>query len=139
MKTCTKCGALKPLDQFGSVPQRKDGRHSWCKQCLSAAASAFYKANPHLRFNDDLRGIDSQLRHVRRYGIEPAEYIALGETQQWRCALCGGESAKGFRLDLDHCHDTKRIRGLLCRSCNIGIGMFKHDIALLAKAIQYLS
>lgn len=35
MKTCTKCGVEKPLDEFGLNGGRKDGRHSWCRACLS--------------------------------------------------------------------------------------------------------
>ena len=39
---------------------------------------------------------------------------------------------------MDHCHKTKKIRGLLCHTCNSGLGMFKDNIEYLKNAIKYL-
>ena len=41
-------------------------------------------------------------------------------------------------LTVDHHHATKQVRGLLCNECNIGLGRFKEDVALLERAIEYL-
>lgn len=41
-------------------------------------------------------------------------------------------------LSVDHCHITGNIRGLLCRHCNAGLGLFKDNIELLEKALSYL-
>ena len=46
------------------------------------------------------------------------------------------EFNKNFAVD--HCHETNQIRGLLCSSCNIGLGQFQDSIKLLSKAIDYL-
>lgn len=54
-----------------------------------------------------------------------------------RCAICGVEETKRYHA-LDHDHKTGRLRGILCHSCNVGLGHFKDDPALLAKAIAYL-
>jgi hypothetical protein len=55
------------------------------------------------------------------------------------CDICAGKPVHGRRhLDEDHCHRTKQFRGWLCGECNRGIGMFKDDINLLARAIVYL-
>jgi hypothetical protein len=45
---------------------------------------------------------------------------------------------KIYRLSIDHSHNSKNIRGLLCKKCNTGIGMFKDNIQLLENAINYL-
>ncbi len=78
--------------------------------------------------------------HIRRsYGLEWEEYIALMNKQCGKCALCGSEgSGKDTRLVVDHCHETGRVRGLLCWSCNVGIGLFKEDTDLLNKVIDYI-
>lgn len=58
--------------------------------------------------------------------------------QESKCAIC----EKILALEnsyLDHCHETNRIRGVLCRNCNQGIGLFRDDKNLLIKAIRYLT
>jgi hypothetical protein len=42
------------------------------------------------------------------------------------------------RLSVDHCHNTGKIRGILCTKCNTGLGSFKDNIELLMNAIKYL-
>ena len=54
------------------------------------------------------------------------------------CDICGKEESNGFDLAVDHNHKTGKIRGLLCRKCNTGIGLFQDSTELLAKAIEYL-
>lgn len=56
--------------------------------------------------------------------------------QNGRCLICGEGSR---RLEIDHCHTTGRVRGLLCIYCNTGLGRFKDNPALLARAIAYLT
>lgn len=58
------------------------------------------------------------------------------ESQGGRCAICKQPSEKS--LHLDHCHETQRLRGLLCRDCNLGLGFFKDDPKRLQEAIDYL-
>lgn len=63
---------------------------------------------------------------------------ALLASQDGVCAICGTAPA-GQALALDHCHDTGKIRGLLCKHCNLGLGLFKDDTTLLTKAREYLT
>lgn len=81
------------------------------------------------------------MRHrvvVRRYGMSIDAYERLSSVQGGVCAICrtvGGRRS----LAVDHHHGTGEVRGLLCGSCNAGLGQFKEDPALLRAAIAYLA
>lgn len=56
-----------------------------------------------------------------------------------KCGICGSEAKNQAKaLNVDHCHETGEVRGMLCISCNLALGAFKDDISLLHKAVQYL-
>ncbi len=55
-----------------------------------------------------------------------------------KCAICGGKPLSKRLLDIDHDHKTGKIRGLLCRKCNLGLGLFKDNETSLQTAISYL-
>jgi len=74
--------------------------------------------------------------HVRQYGISAAEYDALLKKQNGACAICRRRSKE--RLCVDHCHLTGMIRGLLCRRCNLALGILKDDQGSLIAAVAYL-
>lgn len=69
------------------------------------------------------------------YGITQADYEKLVELQNERCAIC---KLNKKPLAIDHCHSTNKVRGLLCRSCNQGLGLMKDEPKLLKAAIKYL-
>lgn len=71
------------------------------------------------------------------YGITLQQYNQLLENQNYLCKLCGTKLKNDKSSHVDHCHNTKKIRGLLCHHCNVGIGYFKHNPALLRKAALY--
>jgi hypothetical protein len=78
-----------------------------------------------------------------RYGISREEYVALRKKQKNKCAICGNAEQRKVRgkvteLSVDHCHNTGKVRALLCFSCNSGLGSFKDDIDRLRKAVDYL-
>lgn len=72
----------------------------------------------------------------RFYGLSAEEYYALLEKQKGLCALCGVKPTG--KLVVDHCHKTGRIRGILCRKCNLGLGLLGDTAEFLAKAVAYL-
>ncbi len=79
----------------------------------------------------------------RKYGLTKEEYNELLKKQKSVCAICGkvdNRIMKGtvVKLNVDHCHKTGKVRGLLCNRCNSGLGLLKDDINLLNKAILYL-
>lgn len=58
--------------------------------------------------------------------------------QGGRCAICEN-NLEIDKLNVDHCHTTNKIRGLLCDQCNYGLGNFKDNVSTLTKAIKYLN
>lgn len=87
---------------------------------------------------------------MRRYGLTPKDYDEFLARQGGRCAICGtddppvrgkgnGASQQLKKLFVvDHCHITGRVRGLLCRKCNTGIGGLDDDPRLVRSALKYL-
>ena len=73
-----------------------------------------------------------------KYGITQADFDALLEAQGGMCALCSHPDAVGSRLDIDHDAKTGRVRGLLCRRHNMGLGYFQDSPELLRQAARYL-
>lgn len=61
------------------------------------------------------------------------------EAQGGVCRICARPQVDGRRLDVDHCHETSSVRGLLCNGCNRAIGHLSHDPVMLHRAIEYLA
>lgn len=64
------------------------------------------------------------------------EYEQKLKDQNGKCAICKQESE--HRLNIDHSHETGKIRDLLCRNCNYALGHAKDDINILKEMINYL-
>jgi hypothetical protein len=86
-----------------------------------------------------------QIRKVAQYGITVQRYDELLFQQNSVCAIChrpetniDGRSLKPRMLSVDHCHDTKKVRGLLCSACNTAIGLMDHNKEILQNAAAYL-
>ena len=81
-------------------------------------------------------GTSQKLKAV--YGITVDEFNQMLENQNFVCAICGNPESKDQRLSVDHDHETKEVRGLLCFACNAGIGFLQDSSIILDKARQYL-
>ena len=81
----------------------------------------------------------------KEYGITLDERDAMLEAQDNRCGICSGpikfqNAAKGLTsAAVDHCHETGRVRGILCFGCNTNLGKFNDSVPILEKAIAWLS
>ena len=82
---------------------------------------------------------DTEIRS--KYGIDLNDYYMILGLQGGGCAICNSVDP-GFKRHyfcVDHCHTTGKVRGLLCHSCNLGIGHFKDDLSLIISAQTYLT
>ena len=78
-----------------------------------------------------------------KYGITWDQYEAKYNAQEGKCNICGifyplYDKKKENTLVIDHCHETGKIRDLLCFSCNAGIGALKEDPEIFIKALNYI-
>lgn len=71
------------------------------------------------------------------YGINRRAYEQFWSDQNGRCPICG-TSLDETHIHIDHCHVSGQVRGLLCVSCNLGLGQFKESQHILARAATYL-
>lgn len=134
MKICKKCKHSKTVDNFTYCPSTKDKLRNWCKECFriydlerAKTLTPEYKSGRTLvRYWPEL----SPLEALNKYN-------ELLIRQNGFCAICNSSAKENRRLCVDHCHETNKVRGILCDDCNTGIGKLK-DIINLEKAIQYL-
>jgi hypothetical protein len=139
MKMCTTCKVAKPFEDFYtnsktkySYAPNKKYLNSLCKDCSGLKNKIYHKEN---RAKVTERQVMTHRR--KKYGVSEEEYKNMVLSQNNICAICNKPSHK--TLHVDHDHITGKVRGLLCSSCNMGIGMFQDDIDILNNAIKYLS
>jgi len=73
--------------------------------------------------------------NIGTYGLTSEEYEKILQQQEGKCAICKEIMDKPC---IDHCHQTGKIRGILCVSCNHGLGNFRDSIDSLLTAAEYL-
>lgn len=130
-KECSKCKTVKPASAFYRKLINNDGLHSQCRSCVFAVSHEYYRTiEPHRagRWKSA-----SQLKN--RYGITLDEYEWLASAQDNKCLICGD---KDVLLHVDHCHNSGRIRGLLCRHCNIALGLLRENKAAATEMVRYI-
>lgn len=93
--------------------------------------------------SDPARTQVNRRQNLSRYGLTPSQYDDLLASQDGCCAICGDPPdpngvRAASRLHVDHCHETGRVRGLLCVRCNPALGLFHDRPGLLRAAADYL-
>lgn len=115
-------------NQCGKAP--KYPRSGYCRECRKEHDKRYYEERK--------ESIRSKLRE-RVYGLSEEDYQALIKKQDGRCVICRSQDpGRSKYWNVDHCHDSGKVRGLLCTTCNTGLGHFKDDAELLKAAVKYL-
>ena len=167
MRKCPKCETEKDDFEFGKNKNHRHGLDTYCKACRYAGNKAYRLANAEkvstyrkAYYQEHLEEEKSRLKeyakgHRRKttapearkrrevrlrkaYDLAPECYAEMLEQQGGVCALCGKTNKDGHALAVDHNHTTGNLRDLLCRKCNMGLGLFNEDIEVLTKTIEYL-
>lgn len=136
-KLCIKCNKKKPLSAFHNKKAAKDGKQSRCKECNSKSARTWQAENPDKFRKNWEKQYGSRKKRAAKYGLTIEEFDLMTETSKGLCKICSNPPKKW--LVIDHCHTTGKVRGLLCESCNLGLGIFKDNPILLQNAIKYLA
>lgn len=151
-KCCGACKVELNISEFCRSRRTKDGLNRVCKACdgiykaayrekqkqdpIKAAASREYQRIWHRRDRAENGPANGQLA---LYNIKREDWRRMWGDQDGRCAICGAALRRGTGgAAVDHCHDTGRVRGLLCVRCNTGLGCFEDSPALMQTAISYI-
>ena len=137
---------MKPSTEFYKRSKSKDGLQSSCKECeklkkrekkvwQKPKAKATFK-----KWRDKNKDKLESYWLKRSYGVTLEEKNKLLEEQGYCCANQSCRAPiEGKSAHLDHCHETGKVRGVLCQRCNMGLGMFGDNISKLAGMIEYLN
>ncbi|MFJ7209580.1 endonuclease VII domain-containing protein [Streptomyces sp. NPDC098789] len=113
-KYCRRCREIKPYSEWDRNKRASDGLSTRCKAC---------------------RAVEARASHLKRaYGMTEAQWDEMVEAQGGLCCIC----LKAPAVHVDHCHETGRVRGVLCFNCNSAIGKLGDDPDTLRRAISYL-
>jgi protein-arginine kinase activator protein McsA len=131
-KTCKSCLLDLSLDLF-SKGQGKYKKLNVCKTCDAKRRMESYWNAPkekHEQFK-----INNRIgAYKRNYGLKHDVAVSLAKNRIGECQIC----SKVTKLVVDHCHETKVVRGLICDSCNKVLGHSFDNPQTLVKAANYL-
>ncbi|MFF5783072.1 endonuclease VII domain-containing protein [Streptomyces virginiae] len=113
-KYCRRCGEIKPHSEWDRNKTASDGLSTRCKAC---------------------RAIESRAGHLKRsYGMTEADRDEMITAQGGVCVIC----QEGLAEHVDHDHQTGKVRGVLCFSCNAALGQFKDRPDVMRRAAAYV-
>ncbi|WP_329408178.1 endonuclease VII domain-containing protein [Streptomyces sp. NBC_00704] len=113
-KFCRSCEEVKPHREWHRNATASDGLATCCKAC---------------------KAVKGRRGHLKRqYGMTEAERDAMVASQKGLCVIC----LKAPAVHVDHCHETGRVRGVLCFNCNSAIGKLGDDPDAVRRAAAYL-
>lgn len=123
-RTCPNCGKRRDESHYklkGNTARGGQVR-KWCDPCKRR-----YYANENMR---------------RRYGITLEDYERMEAAQGHGCAVCGAGienlPERVGRFHVDHCHETGKVRALLCHWCNLAVGYLRDDPVRALEVAKYL-
>jgi hypothetical protein len=131
-KTCTVCNSSKHISEYHNRTSASDGKCYRCKSCDAIARNKWRVNNI-----DRAKRSDREKLLKNRYNISLKEYETLLEKQNFTCAICRQQDSTKS-LAVDHDHITGNIRGLLCSSCNRGLGLLGDSVEAIKDVLKYL-
>lgn len=151
---CQTCECILNNENW-TASMQKYGRYI-CSKCWTARQKAYNSKNPNIKeqrneqrkkredkWSSERKFQENRKRYgnwiKRKYGITIEEYECLLYNQDNKCAICFSSDPKGKGgFHIDHCHESGKIRGILCSMCNLMLGKAGDDPALLRRAANYI-
>ena len=141
-KICCSCKELKDITEFSKNRCQKDGFCHQCKSCVKKSYSPEKERLKYLKNKEKSIKRSTNWRMKHKFGITSDDKKNMFLCQNKLCKICSTEmtlvGGSDNSAQIDHCHKTGKIRGIICRKCNLGIGHFNDSPELLEKAIKYL-
>lgn len=136
-RECSVCGRDSSRVSFRAGPfyeakhrgVKPRGRPPVCIPCSRK------KSRSRAGESDEPQTTEQMQRQARTYDVPWLEFLEMTTRHGGKCWCCRTRLWKV----VDHEHDTKRVRGLLCQDCNLGIGKLGDDLEGVARAVAYLS
>jgi hypothetical protein len=144
-KICPMCKFPKALSEYHKDKNGRKERTAYCKVCSKIRWNKNKERNltKHKEYiaNNSDKVKNTYLKNT--YGITLEDYNNFFEQQKGLCAICNRPETlkrknKQPVLSVDHNHETKEVRGLLCSKCNTGLGSFEDNKEFLKNAIKYI-
>lgn len=144
-KKCAWCKVEKTLEHFYKRTISPDGFGVYCRDCDNIKSIKY-----RTKFAEKIRTQRKSFREANKKRLSVSknraklkitveQFDAMLAERDGRCEMCGKhQSEMDRRICIDHCHKTGIVRGLLCDTCNRGLGLLKDDTSLLARGILYL-
>lgn len=148
-KICSKCKTDKSLEAFHKNSSKRSGLRSECKSCSSQITAKYRgtrqgkaktkEANTRYKRSEKGKDLAKRLSRrcvLRKHGLSEAEFMQMLEAQRGLCPIC----CKAFssRPQVDHDHETGKVRELLCGPCNRLLGHCYDSLEILLGAVAYL-
>lgn len=135
---CNRCSVVKPMSEFYNSEHA-----SYCKVCMSELDKQKRSKGSEGYAKQQLAKKKNNI--LKWYGVSWEDFLAVLRYQNYKCAICGKKlnatgdrSTQGEAANIDHNHETGKLRGILCINCNKLLGHCKDSIETLENAIKYL-
>ncbi len=141
-KVCSKCKIEKSISEYIKDCTRIDGFRYECKDCYYIYKKSKKGKAATKRYRQGKAGKATQRRGKIKYnyGIDYNKYLLMAEYQKYCCAICNLHLSELTikNLQVDHCHITGKVRGLLCGNCNKALGLMKDNLNSIKNMYKYI-
>lgn len=155
LKHCPGCKTQLQLSMFGKDKHGTDGLNGKCKKCRRVENKKYFDEHPEVRdkhnernrekrkeyYSDPVRKRKYRSQDLKyKFGLTADDYDKMLAEQGGVCLICKQHriASNKYHMVIDHCHETGKVRGVLCNWCNRGIGLFQDKESWLLSAIDYL-
>lgn len=153
-KVCRLCGVERVLSEFRF--RRDSNKHrNECKICQRQHDAEYRKENREAvrasvrKWHEENKDRVKEYRianfkrakfhsMMKKYGVSEDMFYERLLFQSNKCAICLSDFTEDVNPYIDHCHSSGVFRGLLCMTCNTGLGHFKDNTENLIRAAEYL-
>ena len=148
-RTCRVCGEHKTMENFQEHGYQcrscrtEKQRINWASlsedEKRKRQKNGKYQKEYAKKNSEKIKRVSRETHLKRKFNITTEQYETMLNNQGGVCYICQNLCDTGFFLAVDHDHNTGIIRGLLCKNCNSGLGMFKDNQESMRRAIEYLN